>query len=115
MLAAMVAVSDELLQRVPLARAELVEDVSRDDSAIPRPDSRELAVEATGDDIALSRIDSSQLVTQDEAQSAGLSPQTDDLALARALDTESAAAVVRLRELMTGPGTEDAADEMSRI
>ena len=101
MLAAMVALSGELLQRVPLARAEVAEHVG----------------EASGDDGAIPRVDSSQLAVQDGAHSAGLPPPTvaDDLALVRALDAESAAAVARLLAIVTESGTGQVTGEMTQI
>ena len=101
MLAAMAALSGELLQRVPLARAEVAEHVG----------------EASEDDGAIPRVDSSQLAVQDGALSAGLPPPTvaDDLALARALDAESTAALARLRELVTESGTGQSTGEMIQV
>ena len=101
MLAAMVALSDELLQRVPLARAELAEHVG----------------ETSGDDSAISRIDLSYFATEDEVQSVGLPPPTvdDDLALAEALAVVNAAHLARLGELETEAGTEESALAISQI
>ena len=101
MLAAMMALSGELLQRVPLARAEVAEHVGQ----------------ASGDDGAISRIDSSQLAVQDGAHSAGLPPPTvaDDLALARALDAESTTALARLLYLVAESGTVQVTGDMTQI
>ena len=112
MVAAMGALSDELLRRVRLVTESLGEEGG--DGASVGSEASERAGEVEGGDGAVPGIELRQQATQDEA-GIRLPTVDDDPTLAQALQVENGACLPRLWELETEAAREEGTGEIPRL